>query len=103
MCVKALSTCQWQIKGRGPGPPLFLDQTDAQRVEKNGFCDQTPLSQGLDDRHPPPALPEGLDPPLNVMPSVQNWPKTVHTLVTKPLTTGGMGFLLMHCLANGLF
>ena len=66
------------------------------------FVTRTPLSQGLDDRHPPPALPEGLDPPLNVMPSVQNWPKTVHTLVTKPLTTGGVGFL-MHSLANGLF
>ena len=102
MCVKALSTCQWQIKGRGPGPPLFLDQTDAQRVEIKCFLRPGPLlSQGLDDR--PLTLSEGLDLPLNVMPSVQNWPKTVHTLVTKPLTTGGMGFLLMHCLANGLF
>ena len=64
------------------------------------FVTRPPLSQGLDDRPLPP--PKGLDPPLNVMPSVQNWPKTVHALVTKPLTTGGMGFL-MHCLANGLF
>ena len=105
MFVKALSTCQWQIKGRGPGPPLFLDQTDAQRVEIKCFLRPGPLlSQGLDDRPPPPTpLSEGLDPPLNVMPSVQNWPKTVHTLMTKPVTTGGMGFLLMHCLANGLF
>ena len=55
MCVKALSTCQWQIKGRGPGPPLFLDQTDAQRVEIKCFLRPAPLlSQGLDDRPPPP-------------------------------------------------
>ena len=75
MCVKALSTCQWQIKGRGPGPPLFLDQTDAQRVEKKCFLRPGPLlSQGLDDC--PLTLSEGLDPTLNVMPSVQNWPKT---------------------------
>ena len=73
MCVKALSTCQWQIKGRGPGPPLFLDQTDAQRVEIKCFLRPGPLlSQGLDDR--PLNLSEGLDLPLNVMPSVQNWP-----------------------------
>ena len=64
------------------------------------FVTRPPLSQGLDDR--PPPLSEGLDPPLNVLPSVQNWPKTMHTLMTNPLTPGGMGFL-MHCLANGLF
>ena len=104
MCVKALSTCQWQIKGRGPAPPLFLDQTDTQRVEKKCFLRPGPsLSQVLDDRPPPPTKSEGLDPPLNVMPSVQNCQKTVHILVTKTLTTGGMGFLLMHCLAKSLF
>ena len=86
----------------GAWAPLFLDQTDAQRVEIKCFLRPAPLlSQGLDDC--PFTLSEGLDLPLNVMPSVQNWPKTVHTLVTKPLTTGGMCFLLMHCLANGLF
>ena len=47
----------------GQAPPLFLDQTEAQRAEKNCFGDQT---------RPPylwvlmtgPALPEGLDLPL---------------------------------------
>ena len=30
---------QWWIQGRGPGdpPPLFLDQTEAQRAEKKIF------------------------------------------------------------------
>ena len=41
-------TLQWRIQGRGPGgpPPLFPDQTEARRVEKNFFGDQ----------HPPPYL-----------------------------------------------
>ena len=53
--------------GEGPGrarpPPLFLDQTEARRAEKNCFGDQTPppylwvLMTG-------PALSEGLDLPL---------------------------------------
>ena len=48
----------------GPGPPLFFDQNEARRAEKNFLGDRPPppLSQGLDDR--PPALSEGLDPPL---------------------------------------
>ena len=43
--------------GRGLGPPLFLDQTEA-RTSKVFFVDGTrpppphPLSQGLDDRGP---------------------------------------------------
>ena len=43
----------------GPGgPPLFLDQTEAQRAQKNFFGDwPPPLSQGLDDRSPPPPTP----------------------------------------------
>ena len=53
--------------GEGPGgtapPPIFLDQTEAQRVKKNFFeTAPPPLSQGLVDRAPP--LSEGLDPPL---------------------------------------
>ena len=45
------------------GPPLFLDQTQARRAEKNLFeYRPPPLFQGLDDRAPP--LSEGLDPPL---------------------------------------
>ena len=36
------------------GPPLFLDQTQARRAEKNLFEDRPPpLFQGLDDRAPP--------------------------------------------------
>ena len=34
-------------------PPLFLDQTEARRAEKNFFETAPPLSQGLDDRPPP--------------------------------------------------
>ena len=55
---------RWQraVADPGEGPaaphPLFLDQTEAQRAEKNLFSDRaptpTPLSQGLDDRHPTP-------------------------------------------------
>ena len=61
-----LQYCQWRIQGRGLGglgPPLFLDQTEARRAEKNCFGDQTPhpylwvLMTG-------PALSEGVDPPL---------------------------------------
>ena len=38
-------------------PPFFLDQTAAERAEKFGEGDRPPpLSKGLDDRPPPPAL-----------------------------------------------
>ena len=48
---------QCRIKVRGPGGGggglLFLDQTEAQRAEKNFFETAPPtLSQGLDDRAP---------------------------------------------------
>ena len=47
-------------QGRGPGgprPPLSLAQTEARRAKKNFFRDRAPpLSQGLDDRPPPPYL-----------------------------------------------
>ena len=39
--------------GEGRGGPLFLDQTEARRVEKNFLETAAPLSQGLDDRTPP--------------------------------------------------
>ena len=49
---------------RGARPPVFLDQTEAQRAEKKLFWRPgSPLSQDLDDRAPTP-LSEGLDPPL---------------------------------------
>ena len=43
----------WRIQGgaRGAAPPLFLDQNEARRAEKN-FLEAAPLSQGLDDRDP---------------------------------------------------
>ena len=48
----------------GPAPPLLLDKTEARRCEKFFFRPPSPLlSQGLDDR-PPPPLSEGLNPPL---------------------------------------
>ena len=54
---------QWRIHERGlvglppPLPPLFLDQTEAQRAKKNVFETPPPLSQGLNDRAPfPPYL-----------------------------------------------
>ena len=57
------------IKGRDLGgpPPLFLDQTEAQRAEKmflETSYPPTPLSKGLDDQPPPPPPPHlfrGLD------------------------------------------
>ena len=49
---------QWRIQGRdpeGPGHPLFLDQTEARRAEKIFLRPEPPpLSQGRDDRPPPP-------------------------------------------------
>ena len=47
-----------------PGPPLFLDQTEARRAEKNFGGDRS--SPGLDD-HPPPPLSQGLDPALHTV------------------------------------
>ena len=53
----------WRPKSFRLRGPLFLDQTEARRVEKNFFETAAPLSQGLDDRTPLP-LSEGLDLPL---------------------------------------
>ena len=48
-----------------PPPPLFLDQSEARRAEKNFLqIAPPPLSKGLDDHHPPPPLSQGLDPAL---------------------------------------
>ena len=52
-------------RGARPSPPLFLDQTEAQRAEKEFFWRPgPPLSQGLNYHPPPPPLSEGVDPPL---------------------------------------
>ena len=44
----------WRISvedpGKAPLPPLFLDQTEAQREKKKILRPPPPLSQGLDDR-----------------------------------------------------
>ena len=60
-----------ELGGGGGGwqPPLFLDQTEAQRAKKIFFLRPgPPLSECLDDRHKPPpphpALSEGQDLPL---------------------------------------
>ena len=37
---------------RGARPPLFLDQTEAQRAQKNFLGDRPPFPKGLDDRTP---------------------------------------------------
>ena len=34
-----LQEWEWRIQG-GPGPPLFLDQTEARKAEKNSFGDR---------------------------------------------------------------
>ena len=67
--IPSLELCislQWRIQGRGPGgpgPPLFFDQNEARRTEKNFFGDRAPLISGCGWPVPPP-LSEGLDPPL---------------------------------------
>ena len=64
---------QWRIQGEGLGglPPLFLDQTEAQRAEKNFFAYRTPppylrfwIFTTPPPPLPPPALFQGLDPAL---------------------------------------
>ena len=51
------------VARKGPAPPpLFLDQTEAQRSKFCFFRPGPALSQGLDDWASP--LAEGLDPPL---------------------------------------
>ena len=62
---QSLSFIQWRIQGRGlggPGLPLFLDQTETRRAEKNffGYRPPPPPSKGLDDLEPLP-LSQGLD------------------------------------------
>ena len=45
-------------EGLGGSPlPLFLYQTEARRAEKKNFKSGPPISQGLDDRVPPPPSP----------------------------------------------
>ena len=41
---------------RGPGPPLFLDQTEAQRDEKCVFKNRPPLISGSGWPPPPPSI-----------------------------------------------
>ena len=50
-------------RGGGDSPPLLLDQTEAQRAEKNLFGDPLPPYLRVWMIGPPP-LSEGLDPPL---------------------------------------
>ena len=49
-----------------PGPPLFLDQTEARRFEKICWRPPTPIIYVSECPHlpPPPPLSQGLDPAL---------------------------------------
>jgi len=51
---KISHSLQWRIQGGARPPLLFLDQTEARKVEKI-FLETAPppLSKGLDDRPPP--------------------------------------------------
>ena len=56
-CEQVLSNLpRWRIQRRDPGPPIFLDQTEARRTEKCFSRLGLPLSKGLDDRRPPAYL-----------------------------------------------
>ena len=74
-----------EAQGARP-PPFFLDQTEAQRAEKNFFETGPPLSQGLDDRPPPsPPLSEGLDPPMGMILLLDYFPLSVRLSLLKYL------------------
>ena len=49
---------------RGPGPPLFLDPTEARRTEKKNFGDRPPPPYLRVWMTEPPPLSQGLDPAL---------------------------------------
>ena len=49
----------------GPGPPLFLDQNEGRRAEKNSFGGRAHPYLWVWMTAPPP-LSEGLDPPLGL-------------------------------------
>ena len=70
MTLPTYNTNQWRIQGRGPrglGPPLYLDQIEAQKAEKY-FLAAPPSYLRVwmtTPPHPtPPLLSEGLRPPL---------------------------------------
>ena len=54
---------QWRIQGRGPGSPLFSDQTEARRADKIFLGDRPPPYLRVWMTVPPP-LSQGLDPAL---------------------------------------
>ena len=56
--------CRIQVRGPGGGALLFLDQTEAQRAEKNFFETAPPPHFISGSGWPGPPLSEGLDPPL---------------------------------------
>ena len=65
--------CQWPLQGRAC-PPLFLDQTEAQRAKKTFFWDCPPPSPYLRVwMTRPSSLSEGLDPSLVVWVSVDKF------------------------------
>ena len=63
--ISSVSQIQRRIQGRGPGPPSFLDQTEAQRAEKN-VLETAPLHISGSGCPPPPPLSQGLDAALKL-------------------------------------
>ena len=53
--------------GEGPGPPLFLEQTEAQKAQKKVLETRHPPLISGSGCPPPPPLTEGLDPPLGYL------------------------------------
>ena len=64
--------CQWPLQGRAC-PPLFLDQTEAQRAKKTLFWDCPPPPYLRVWMTRPSSLSEGLDPSLAVWVSVDKF------------------------------
>ena len=70
--------CQWPLQGRAC-PPLFLDQTEAQRAKKMFFWDCPPPPYLRVWMTRPSSLSEGLDPPLAVWVSVDKFLQKVQS------------------------
>ena len=52
--LSAIDFSQWRIQGRGPPSPLFFDQNEARRAEKNFLGDRAPPSPRVWMPAPPP-------------------------------------------------
>ena len=64
---RSVTSGQWWVQGKGlAGPPLFLDQTEAQRTDKTFFLRLGPPPYLRVWMTAPPPLSEGLDLSLQV-------------------------------------